>query len=89
MSLLCRCWDGVRVRHLHLRGDFDVAVKLLAHCEKVTLLVEDAYVLDLGSDHLPSAAGFLRLLTDTRLKQLELIDHYRWVQRLWSSVVIH
>ena len=50
-----------------------MAVKLFAHCETVKLLTADAYVLDLGPDHPPTPAGFLRLLTDTRLRQLKLI----------------
>ena len=55
-----------------------MAVKLFAHCETVKLLTADAYVLDLGPDHPPTPAGFLRLLTDTRLRQLKLIDPDRW-----------
>lgn len=53
-----------------------MAVKLLEHCETVTLLVEDECLLDLGPDHPPSPSGFLRLLKGTRLRQLtvKLVD---------------
>ena len=89
----CRCWDGVHVRHLHLCDSVHVAVKLLAHCETVTLLVDDSYVLDLGPDHSPSPAGFLRLLKGTKLKQLKLIASHRWgseliVRRRHSLMVV-
>ena len=68
-----------------------MAVKLFAHCETV-LPTANAYVLDLGPDHPPSPAGFLRLLTDTRLRQLKLIDPARWgseiiVRRCHSPMV--
>ena len=76
----CRSWDCVHVRHLHLRGDVNVAVKLLAHCETVTVLVDGSCLLDLGPDHPPSPYGLLRLLKGTRLRQLtvELLNPVRW-----------
>ncbi len=69
-----------------------MAVKLLKHCETVTLLVEDESLLDLGPDHPPSPSGFLRLLKGTKLRQLtvKLVDPDRWsFTAQVSGVVTH
>ena len=56
-----------------------MAVKLLAHCETVTLLVDNfTCLLDLGPDHPPSPSGFLRLVKGTRLRQLKIVHPDRW-----------
>ena len=57
-----------------------MAVKLFAHCETVTVLVDGSCLLDLGPDHAPSPYGLLRLLKGTRLRQLtlELLNPVRW-----------
>ena len=77
----------MHVRHLHLRGDVNVAVKVFAHCETVTVLVDGSCLLDLGPDHSPSPHGLLRLLKGTRLRQLtvELLNPVRWAPRLVAS----
>ena len=68
-----------------------MAVKLFAHCETVTVLVDGSCLLDLGPDHSPSPYGLLHLLKGTRIRQLtvELLNPVRWGSVSWSVTVNH
>ena len=66
---------------------------MFQHFETVTLVVEDHYLLGLDPDQLPSLAGFLRLLSGTKLMQLSLESPLRWgsvviVRRCHSLIVV-